>query len=103
MPPLKPAIAMLVLMAATSPNGAAATEESAERLVGIALVTEWVAANCPAKKLSPMLLATTPSVLKQLEPDKLALGRKRVADRAARFPSKAAACRRWTADLEEIQ
>lgn len=79
------------------------TRKDVDRLVGIALMTDWVVANCGAEELSGMLLLTMSGTLKQLTPDALKIGRKRVADRAARFGSKAAACADFRAGLIAIQ
>lgn len=84
-------------------QGGKATRADVERLVSIALVTDWVVRECGAEGLSGMLLATMPSVLKQLTPEALATGRKRVHERATRYKSKDAACRVLKGQLVKIQ
>lgn len=84
-------------------QGGKATRADVERLISIALVTDWVVRECGAEGLSGMLLATMPSVLKQLTPEALATGRKRVEERAKRYKSKDAACRALKGQLVAIQ
>lgn len=84
-------------------QGKKPTRADIERLVSIALVTDWVVRECGADDLDGMLLATMPSVLKQLTPEALAEGRRRVTARATRYTSKEAACRVMKGRLIAIQ
>ena len=84
-------------------QGGTATRADVERLISIALVTDWVVRECGAEGLAGMLVATMPSVLKQLTPEALATGRKRVEARATSYKSKDAACRVLKGQLIAIQ
>ncbi|RXT57280.1 hypothetical protein B6S44_02265 [Bosea sp. Tri-44] len=102
-------LAAMMLHAAMPPAQAQApklTTEDVVRLLRIAVMTNWVTAECETRyagELAPMLLTTTESLLRTADADDVARFRDETQKNVQSFPTKDEACRSATDYLKSVQ